>query len=110
MQGDHEIGEHASPEEPWPGASAEAQQISTDDGATWHADQASLQRALDQAIAQPIDPSRRPMWTDASGEGYLLPLQCLARDPRHFCSDLLAVCGIHTGRDGQGPVSFLTTD
>ena len=76
MQGEHEAGEHASPEEPWPGMSAEASHAAesagagpgnADDSATWRADQASLQRALDQAIAQPIDPSRRPMWTDTSG-------------------------------------------
>ena len=76
MQGEHEVGEHASPEEPWPGMSAGAShaaesagagQGNVDDSATWRADQASLQRALDQAIAQPIDPTRRPMWTDTSG-------------------------------------------
>ena len=80
MQGEHEVGEHASPEEPWPGMSAEAQHVSADDSATWHADRASLQRALDEAIAQPIEPSRRPMWTDTSGEDSRQNLpQCLAR-------------------------------
>ena len=70
IQGEHDVGElgqRASPEEPWPGMSAEAAQGVSDDSATWRADQATLQRALDQAIAQPIDPSRRPMWTDTSG-------------------------------------------
>ena len=80
MQGEHEVGEtgeHASPDELWPGMSAEASHAAesaeagqgiADDSATWRADQATLQRALDQAMAQPIDPSRRPMWTDTSGE------------------------------------------
>ena len=64
MQGEHEVcetGERASPEEPWPGVSEgpshAAESAEADDSAAWHADQATLQQALDRAIAQPIDPS-----------------------------------------------------
>ena len=75
---DDEVGEHGQPEvsAAWPDMSAEAShnpesaetgQGISDDGATWRADQDSLQRTLDRAFAQPSDPSRRPIWTDTTG-------------------------------------------
>lgn len=74
-----ETGQHASPVKApaWPGLSAEAGQRAADsaltqqeditgDGATWRADEDSLRQALEKAVAEPIDPSRRFLWTDTS--------------------------------------------
>ena len=62
----------------WPGMSAEAshggaesaeaERGIADDSASWQADRDSLQRALNRAVAQQIDPSQRPTWT-ATPEG-----------------------------------------
>lgn len=48
--------------------SAEAEGGVADDSAGWQADRDSLQRALNRAMDQQIDPSQRPTWT-ATPEG-----------------------------------------
>ena len=114
----------------WPGMSAEASHGGAesaeaeggiaDDSASWQADRDSLQRALDRAMAQQIDPSQRPTWT-ATPEGaelntfttpvYASLLQCVTAAMaflRYVCY-IASFCPYH-GRELQSQLPASATE